>query len=251
MRKIRSIFTWTWREGQEKRIPNSLEKTLGMMILACSLIDYDDGFIGMCLLLLLLLSLQSCPTLCDPTDSSPPSSAVPGILQARVSQWVAISFSKVYYSQLMNEDPRNILFLMKETSYKTGTCERLNRVEVNSQKGKENRYRVGRYRDMKNYNNASELGCFRMQSAFPLLSHFVLVATSSEKAMAPYSSTLAWRIPGTAEPGRLPSMGSHRVGHDWSDLAAAAGYMVGPCWFSILNIVVCTCQSQTPKHNIL
>ena len=107
----------------------------------------------------------------------------------------------------MNDDTRNILLLMKETSYKTGTCERLNRVEVKSQKGKENRYRVGRYRDMKNYNNASELGCFRMQSAFPLLSHFVLVATSSEKAMAPYSSTLAWRIPGTAEPGRLPVYG--------------------------------------------
>ena len=33
---------------------------------------------------------------------------------------------------------------------------------------------------------------------------------------------LAWRIPGTEEPGGLPSMGSHRVGHDWSDLAAAA-----------------------------
>ena len=41
--------------------------------------------------------------------------------------------------------------------------------------------------------------------------------------MAPHSSTLAWRIPGKAEPGGLPSMGSHRVGHDWSDLAAAAG----------------------------
>ena len=40
--------------------------------------------------------------------------------------------------------------------------------------------------------------------------------------MAPYSNTLAWRIPGTGEPGGLPSMGSHRVGHDWSDLAAAA-----------------------------
>ena len=33
---------------------------------------------------------------------------------------------------------------------------------------------------------------------------------------------IAWRIPGTGEPGGLPSMGSHRVGHDWSDLAAAA-----------------------------
>ena len=40
--------------------------------------------------------------------------------------------------------------------------------------------------------------------------------------MATHSSVLAWRIPGTGEPGGLPSMGSHRVEHDWSDLAAAA-----------------------------
>ena len=39
-------------------------------------------------------SLQSCPTLCDPTDSSPPGSTVPWILQARTLEWVAISFSK-------------------------------------------------------------------------------------------------------------------------------------------------------------
>ena len=43
-----------------------------------------------------------------------------------------------------------------------------------------------------------------------------------EKEMATHSSVFAWRIPGTGEPGGLPSMGSHRVGHDWSDLAAAA-----------------------------
>ena len=42
------------------------------------------------------------------------------------------------------------------------------------------------------------------------------------KGKATHSSILAWRIPGTGEPGGLPSMGSHRVGHDWSDLAAAA-----------------------------
>ena len=40
--------------------------------------------------------------------------------------------------------------------------------------------------------------------------------------MATHSHILAWRIPGTGEPGGLPSVGSHRVGHDWSDLAAAA-----------------------------
>ena len=45
-----------------------------------------------------------------------------------------------------------------------------------------------------------------------------------EKEMATHSSVLAWRIPGTGEPGGLPSMGSHKVWYDWSDLAAAAAY---------------------------
>ena len=47
-----------------------------------------------------------------------------------------------------------------------------------------------------------------------------------EKEMATHSSVLAWRIPGTGEPGGLPSMGLNRVGHDWSDLAAAAAAKV-------------------------
>ena len=55
-----------------------------------------------------------------------------------------------------------------------------------------------------------------------------------EKEMATHSSVLAWKIPGTGEPGGLPSMGSHRVGHDWSDSAAAATTLhTGP---SNLNI---------------
>ena len=41
-------------------------------------------------------SLQSCPTLCDPIDGSPPGPAVPGILQARTLEWVAISFSSAW-----------------------------------------------------------------------------------------------------------------------------------------------------------
>ena len=49
-----------------------------------------------------------------------------------------------------------------------------------------------------------------------------------EKEMATHSSVLAWRIPGMGEPGGLLSMGSHRVRHDWSDLAAAAA---GKVWF--------------------
>ena len=56
-----------------------------------------------------------------------------------------------------------------------------------------------------------------------------------EKEMAPHPSVLAWRIPGTGEPGGLPSMGSHRVGHDSSDLAALLGRKVMTNLDSILK----------------
>ena len=56
-----------------------------------------------------------------------------------------------------------------------------------------------------------------------------------EKEMASHSSVLAWRIPGTGEPDGLPSLGSHRVGHDWSDLAAAAAAWVNKIIYNKLN----------------
>ena len=54
-----------------------------------------------------------------------------------------------------------------------------------------------------------------------------------EKEMATHSTVLAWRTPGMGEPGGLPSMGLHRVGHDWSDLAAAAA---AAAWYFKLNV---------------
>ena len=58
-------------------------------------------------------------------------------------------------------------------------------------------------------------------SDFTFTFHFYAL----EKEMATHSSVLAWRIPGMGEPGGLPSMGLHRVGHDWSDLACISlGY---------------------------
>ena len=51
--------------------------------------------------------------------------------------------------------------------------------------------------------------------------------------METHSNALAWRIPGTGEPGGLPSVGSHRVGHDWSDLAAAGHYLASCCCCSV------------------
>ena len=72
-----------------------------------------------------------------------------------------------------------------------------------------------------------------------------------EKEMATHSSVLAWRIPGMVEPGGLPSMGSHRVGHDWSDLAAAAALIWNLLSFSSL---VSTCHLFRPRrvsHHLL
>ena len=59
-------------------------------------------------------------------------------------------------------------------------------------------------------------------SNFPFTFHFQAL----EKEMATHSSVLAWRIPGTGEPGGLPSMGSHRIGHDWSNLVVVVVVVV-------------------------
>ena len=68
--------------------------------------------------------------------------------------------------------------------------------------------------------------CWIIEKAKEFQKHIYLCFTE-EKAMAPHSSTLAWKIPWTEEPGRLQSMGSLRVRHDWSDLAATAAQVLG------------------------
>ena len=78
-----------------------------------------------------------------------------------------------------------------------------------------------------------------------------------EKEMATYSSVLALRIPGTGETSGLPSMGSHRVGHDWSDLAEAAAAAVGnlisgSSAFSKTSLNICSKHKTTKwgKKNV-
>ena len=66
-----------------------------------------------------------------------------------------------------------------------------------------------------------------------------------EKEMAAHSSVLAWRIPGTGEPGGLPPMESHRVRHDWSDLAAAAAAAVA--WIDFCRLQEKTSSEWLPR----
>ena len=68
-----------------------------------------------------------------------------------------------------------------------------------------------------------------------------------KKEMATHSSVLAWRIPGTGEPGGLPSVGLHRVGHDWSDLALAANISLDQNFSRTWMCCILHCES--PERN--
>ena len=124
---------------------------------------------------------QMCPTLCNPMDCSLRGSSVYGIFQARVLEWVAISFSRKHSTaqpQIALDSHLSISTLpgasLVAQMVKQETCFTMRETWVRSL-GRED----------------------------PL-----------EKEMTTHSSTLAWKIPWTKEPGRLQSMGSQRVGHD-------------------------------------
>ena len=126
-----------------------------------------------------------------------------GIVQARILEWVAISSSR----DLLNPgiEPRSPALRRKQWQPTPVLLP-----------GKSHGREAGRLQSM---------GSLRVGPTFTFHFHAL------EKEMATHSSVLAWRIPGMAEPGGLPSMGSHRFGHDWSDLAAAAAAPALTCGF--------------------
>ena len=147
---------------------------------------------------------QSCLTLRDPVDCSLPGSSVHGIFQARVLEWVAIAFSTHPYmitgktitltrKQNFVSKVMSLLFNMLNGTPLQYSC-------------LENPMDGGAWW-------AAVHGVAKSRtrlSDFTFTFHFHAL----EKEMATHSSALVWRIPGTAEPGGLPSMGSHRIGHD-------------------------------------
>ena len=115
-----------------------------------------------------VLVAQSCLTLYDPMDCSPPSFSVHGISQARILEWVAILLLQWIFLTL--------------------------RLNPNLLPCRQILYNLSHQRN----------------------SNFRLLQILEEKAMATHSSTLAWKIPWTEEPGGLQSMASLRVGHNWA-----------------------------------
>ena len=155
---------------------------------------------------------QSCLTLCSPIDCSLPCSSVHWIFQARVLEWVAISFSTWELCTFL---------LTAIDFFREGNDTPLH------------------YSCLENPMDGGAWwtavhGVAKSQtrlSDFTFTFHFHAL----KKELATHSSVLAWRIPGTGKTGGLPSMGSHRVGHDWSDLAAAA--LISYCfssWFFLM-----------------
>ena len=224
--------------------------------------------------------LQSCPTLCDPRDGSPPGSPVPGILQARTLEWGASSFSSAwqwkvkvrslscvrlyatpwtaayqapppmgfsrweYWSGVPLPSPLYFISLdqirmgknMEKSLKKTGIlvsavpvcsvaqswptpCDSIDCSSPGSSV-----HGILQVRTLE----WVAISCSRASSnpktvttklcKLSLLSYKICLhpRLKSEKAMAPHSSTLAWKIPWMEEPGRLQSTGLLRVGHDWA-----------------------------------
>ena len=139
---------------------------------------------------------QSCPTICDPMDCSLPGPSVHRIFQARVLEWVAIAF------------------ILQARLQQYVSCE-LPDVQAGFRKGNGNPLQ---YSCLENSMDggawwAAVHGLARSQTRLSDFT-FTFHLHALEKDMATHSSVLAWRIPGTGQPGGLPSMGSHRVGHD-------------------------------------
>ena len=128
---------------------------------------------------------QSCPTLSDPMDCSPPGSSVHGSFQARGLEWVASAFVS---EDGVQEDLLNGILqrMLSATVYKASrTITEKEQVAKNTGP----------------FLHKCSCKCGRL-------------VTALEKAMAPHSSTLAWKIPWMEEPGGLQSMGSLGIGHD-------------------------------------
>ena len=148
------------------------------------------------------------------TPCSLPGSSVHGIFQARVLEWVAISFCRgsarlrdqTWVSHIVG---RCFYHLSHEGSPLSAEFQRTARVYP--QWNFFNKYYM-----IYSYLNLQIQNCRYKKSTMEPEWFCYLLQVLAEKAMATHSSTLAWKIPWTEEPGRLQSMGLQRVRHDWA-----------------------------------
>ena len=136
---------------------------------------------------------QSCPTLSDPMDCSPPGSSVHGIFQAKAGKGLRISLCSVLHGPQLESGFQGLMphmFFWRRQWHPTPIL------------------LPGKFHGWRSLEGCSRWGHLGSDTTERLHFHAL------EKEMATHSSVLAWRTPGTGKPGRLPSLGSHRVGHD-------------------------------------
>ena len=183
-------------------------------------------------------SRQSCPTLCDPIDGSPPGSPIPGILQARTLEWVAISFSnagkgKVKVKSLSSvrlsatpwtaahQAPPSMGFSRQEC-WSGVPLPSPQMVLVRSFLWLSNipLYICG----LPHGSVVKNLSVMQETQEIRVLS--LGQEDTMEEEMATHSSILGWKIPWTEEPGGLQSMGSQRVGCDQATKHTCVQYSI-------------------------
>ena len=159
------------------------------------------------------LVAQSHPTLCDPMDCSRHSPLSMGFPRQEYWEWVAISSSRG------SSQPRDWTWVCCISCIAGGffTTEPSGTEKAMASHSSTLAWKIPWTEEPGRLQTMVAKSQKRLED-FTFTFHFHAL----EKEMATHSGVLAWRIPGTAEPGGRPSMGSHRVGHDWSDLAAAA-----------------------------
>ena len=151
-----------------------------------------------------VLVTQSCQTLCDPMDCSPPGSSVHG-----PSTWIRHRYICVPHPEPSSLLPPHTIPLGRTSAQAPSIQYRASNLD----------WRLVSYMILYMFQ------CHSLKSSHPLplpqspkdkiSQAWDRTIAGLEKAMAPHSSTLAWKIPWTEEPGRLQSMGSLGVGHDW------------------------------------
>ena len=174
----------------------------------------------------MIIVVQSlCPTLCNSEDCNPPGYSVHGIPHARILAWVSISFSTGWLMLA------GLLLILLQRSHSPHYLTIRNCILFRSMPVVGEGH--GTPLQYSCLENPMDGGAWKAAvhgvtegrtwlSDFTFTFHFHAL----EKEMTTHFSALAWRIPGTGEPGGLLSMGLHRVRHDWSDLAAAAACLV-------------------------
>ena len=155
-------------------------------------------------------------------DCGPPDSFVHGISHARILEWTVIFYSKES-SRL--RDPTYVSCNGRQILYHWATREAHFHVKICQNELLMVTYPL-QYSCLANPMDGGAwwAAVHGVTKSLTWLNDFTFTfhCHALEKEMATHSSVLAWRIPGMGEPGGLPSLGSHRVGYDWSDLAAAA-----------------------------